>query len=737
MTQSGIYSPAPVQEANMVVRVNGIVRPHQTANWGADSSGGLPDQVVSAGTGMRSRTGAIRWAGDPLAQAPPHPLRRVDGWPPREGDKVEITATVGGVPFRRFTGRIGATTGSLVDGTLTSEITDVLNDHLSRAVNIPPELITAVGMSYRTAWRAVEQAGLGLLPQPTGEGDVIIHHAPQGDVYPIIGGDSYIEGATRIDDPYGLTAWTGMVTNALVGPTRAGRSVLCVARTAPSVTSRLDVHFSDDQVYSLRRNTDNTLALHVNSVVIWEGAWTGEGVPILAMRIAFGFAEVFTSRTTTITRAVDVVNVGVSRITGVGVAAAQLRYGLPATLFDMVADTPAWPTAVHVGNIPQVRTRAARGFENVPAKNVIDSWGDATLGSMWMDEFGKPHLYARSKLLSTAVARTVRVNEKVFSGSWSVGADSVFGRVVVEGEQAAVQGWYSPQSSQPDHAYRTPAFQDPMVRSMTEDGVEERFVEAAAEVDWGPLDPSASRGGGVDTGNEGIGSWFGGVVIRADGVDNWVQSPEAGASNYQLTTERLGHRAIKLTETLTGLPANGTFYPRFTTGPTNTQLPYRGQSLPIIRAMWVSTWAPFTRSSAQGPAYAPTLQHDASWWLAPADAQRLATALAAEVAQPVPTFSSVATLWDPRRQIGDIEKWIGVDADGNDSWEALVLVNGYNEDWDGDVPSQSVTTRTISLTDPVEGKTYFDLTAAYDDYTDVAGSTTTYQQLYNALPGAI
>ena len=57
-----MYAPGAVIDADVTVRVNGVVREHVSMTWAGDTTGGLPDQVVSAGTGMRSRTGTIVWA---------------------------------------------------------------------------------------------------------------------------------------------------------------------------------------------------------------------------------------------------------------------------------------------------------------------------------------------------------------------------------------------------------------------------------------------------------------------------------------------------------------------------------------------------------------------------------------------------------------------------------------------------------------------------------------------------
>ncbi|MEU2418973.1 hypothetical protein ABZ546_14450, partial [Brachybacterium paraconglomeratum] len=76
MAQAGVYAPGPVIDADVTIRVNGIVREHVSMDWAGDTTGGLPEQVVSAGTGMRSRTGTIHWVQEDVQEEPPHPLRQ-------------------------------------------------------------------------------------------------------------------------------------------------------------------------------------------------------------------------------------------------------------------------------------------------------------------------------------------------------------------------------------------------------------------------------------------------------------------------------------------------------------------------------------------------------------------------------------------------------------------------------------------------------------------------------------
>ena len=47
MAQAGVYTPGPVIDADVTIRVNGVVREHVSVDWAGDTTGGLPEQVVS------------------------------------------------------------------------------------------------------------------------------------------------------------------------------------------------------------------------------------------------------------------------------------------------------------------------------------------------------------------------------------------------------------------------------------------------------------------------------------------------------------------------------------------------------------------------------------------------------------------------------------------------------------------------------------------------------------------
>lgn len=734
MAQAGVYAPGPVIDVDVVVRVNGVVREHVSMDWAGDTTGGLPEQVVSAGTGMKSRTGSILWAQQTVQAEPPHPLRQANGWPPREGDTVEIDATVdtgqGPYQFRRFTGRLGRTTGSLTDGTLTSEITDLLGDRLRALTRIDPlgpESSRGYTRSSWVAYRAIEAAGLGTLPSPD-DPSVVLHIGGQGGWVAAVGttlssglgyGDGDIEVAS---DPAGSPD----------PRPRTGGVALIMARGSQFYDSSVRVTFTTGATFTLAMTiASKTLTLSSSAQgTLWTGAWVGAGVhPVLAFVVSSGECRAWTGTAwVTIAATTPPTTTRVSEVRGAGrVASIQARYhDWQADAFSAVYDIPAYPAALRRSALETVRIPATRGVENVTARSVVDAWSEATLSSVWMDEHGRVRMVARDVLATTAPSRTLQVSERVLAGSWSVGDDSVRSRVTLRGQAAAVEAWPND---------RTTLYQESTARSVEAPATIERFIEVPSEEEWGPADLTPSRFG-IDPmlGNlPGRGTWDGGVSSLSDSNEDPETWLSFNGITLDTTIERLGQRTLKVTETISGIPSGRTVYLKTPLVGTMIHPTYRGQALPVIRGAWKSVWTDYAvESGTRGPSWAPALELDAGWWLTPTDAQRVVDALATEVTSPMPTMSGVTVLWDPRRQIGDVETWVATGSDGVESWRVNVLVTGYSESWDGKVPSQQVDVRVISWTDPTDGKTYGDLAAAYGNYVSMTGRT--YQQVYDALP---
>ena len=726
--QAGTYSPGPVVSATVRVLVAGVERPVESIEWAADTTGGLPDQVVSAGTGMRSRTGTVRWGQEDVQVDPPHPLRRASGWPPRQGDAVVVEATVAGVTWRRFTGRIASTTGSLTAGTLSSKITDMLGDALSVPVSIEPTVGVHQARSIWTAHGAIEAAGLGLLPPWNEDGVVLAFHG-QGGAAPVVGtGNSQFS--------YGVD-WG----NAGYYPTsesRGARAALALARGGVG-EPRTEITLVTTQatlVLGFELAT-RALDLSVGGSRVWTGTLGETGdIPLLGLLISPSGAEirVFTSLHSYVTVPASIPSgwavTKMSCQTG-RVASMQVRYIAAAEAASIVARTPAMLPTIQRSALEQVRIPATRGVQNVAARQIVDEWSEATLGSVWMDEYGRLQMVARDRLLERSPSRVVQVGERVFAGSWSIGHDSVYSGVVVKGLRATV-------STGP--GLRTVLYQPGNVQAIDPGEPLEQIVSVPDHEDWIDLDTNWRP---VRNAREGIvndaafaardGSFW--QIVFADPSDmdryRWTG---AGFEVMSARIERLGQRAVKITHQITNTTAKLKYYLASPSAAINYPLQYQGVPMPILRGRALVSWTEYTATAGGGPSWAPTLVLDSGWWLTPADAQRVADALAAEVTRPMPTLSGVKVLWDPTRQIGDVEDWTATAADGSVAWTARVLVTGYSESWDGRVPSQTVDVRVMSMTDPTTGKTYGDLAAAYSTHGAMTG---TYQQTYDALPGRV
>lgn len=751
MAQAGVYAPEVVIDADVVVRVNGVVREHVSMDWAGDTTGGLPGQVVSAGTGMRSRTGSIVWAPqDPVEVEPAHPLRREEGWPPREGDEVVIDATVdtgqGPHLFRRFTGRLGRTTGSLTDGTLASKVTDTLADRLGSLVSIPP--LVYYGTTDPSAWgvvyRAFEAAGLAHLPDI--DADTVVHFPLQGEIS-VTRGALKSRGSTSSDGTYWL--WQAQVKVTPEGsPNRSGvggKDVLVVARGSRLWGSWAQVEFGPGRFVRLNvdRGLDTApgLVLTVDGSRVWTGAWTGGGIPVLAFQIEAGGIRVWTDRgssslvVSTVLSRTEPVLAASGEVSGLSV-----RYlSTGADPARMVADMTPWPVRWRPSTLATTQLEATRGIENETARSVVDQWSESTLASVWMDEVGAVVARPRDNFINAASSRELRIDERVFSGSWSVGDDSVRSSVIVTGEQGAVERPHVEK-------YRALVYQEGNARTFDTAETVERFIEAPGDTEWGPIDLTASRwtsSGSTSGILPASGTWIHAVVIYDGGggpEDRWAWGNVPSPSTYSITIERLGQRTLKLTEQVapgSGVDAVYLKSPEKKDAQEAGWIasPFRNVASPVIRGFWISTWTDFSVAGVlRGPSWAPVFEHAAGWWLHPVDAQKLADTLAAELVEPMVTLSGVTVLWDPRRQIGDVETWIATGSDGSESWRADVLVTGYSESWDGNVPSQSVDVRVISMVDLRDGKTYADLHRAYGTYSQLEAYQPTYQQVYDSLP---
>ncbi|WP_237185483.1 hypothetical protein [Rothia nasimurium] len=730
----GKYEPGPVIEATLRIYVNGVERPHISASWEGNTTGGLPESLVAAGDDIYSRTGKVTWA--PGSAVTLHPLAPVGEtrWTPQHGDKIYIEAEVGGVKFPRFTGYLGASTYDLTEDQVTTKITDGLGAALQTIMSVPPGL----GRYLRSSWvayRAIEQAGLGILPPVTA--DTVLQDAYQGGIRPVVG--ETIATGSEFGGQAGVIAWTGTRTRP-AAVARAGRDIMAYSRAWDTANiSELRLTLSSGQVAALRYDpTGRWLSFTISGIgVLFQQALPAASTPrILAFKMNAAGTRIWLSQeeSVLVTAATIPEDVTVTEATGTLIAGVKIDY-----LTDWedggrrVASMPEKPPILKLSALETQHLRAVRGFENVTAEKIISEWCAATLGTVWVDEEGRLNMAARDRLATGKPQITDTLGEKVFAGAWTTARDGIRGEVLVKSQEPHFEG-----SSENTIAK---VYQPENIIELTPNEPKEIFYTLPDEVDMVGLDTNFRP---VVKARDGIYDW---VAFDAPAGSWWAISFENGGEpeGYRWTgshqeheilsasLEALGQRALKMTFKVDTNKSRGIekYYlvtPTIATG--DLRYGNRGVPMPLIRANWVIIWVdkPIRVSSGAPGA---DFELEATWWLQPEDATRVAQALADEIGQERITFDSLAMLWDPRKQIGDSHTLKATDEAG-DRWKVEYILTGYKEAWEGNVPTCSYDLDAKRLTDLRAGKTYADLGKAYGTYGDIPAAS--YGQVYAALP---
>lgn len=396
---------------------------------------------------------------------------------------------------------------------------------------------------------------------------------------------------------------------------------------------------------------------------------------------------------------------------------------------------PEKPPILKLSALETQRLHAVRGFENVTAEKIISEWCAATLGTVWVDEEGRLNLAARDRLATGKPSITDTLGEKVFAGAWTTARDGVRGGVLVKSQEPSLQGH--------ETLTRGVVYQPENIIELIPNETKEIFYTLPDEVDMVGLDTGfrpvvKARDGIYDwaTFNSSEGSWW--AISFENKGDPEGYRWTGGQSNHEIlhaSLEVLGQRAVKMSFRV---DSNGPrkiekyYLVTPTLGADTLRFGNRGVAMPILRANWVITWVDKQVYVASGAAGGGDFELEATWWLQPQDATRVAKALAVELGVERITFDSLSMLWDPRKQIGDSHILRSTDEAGA-RWEVEYILTGYRETWEGHVPSCSYDLGAKRVTDMRAGKTYADMAAAYTTYATIPASKT-YGQMYEALP---
>lgn len=739
----GKYEPGPVIDATLRIFVDGVERPHLSASWEGNTSGGLPEALVTIGDGIHSRTGSIVWAPESAVVDSPLAMAGDSRWVPTHGAQVRIVAEVGGVEFQRFYGTLGASTYSLTTDTVTTAITDGLQGGLQSEVTIPPMHETAAyGRTAWVAYRAIEQAGYGVL-SPVSD-DTVLQNSHQYGAAAAVG--KMQTPGSGYGTPTGLTALHAQTTLALLGVARGDRDLMIYARAGEArENASWSASLSDGSIISASWDSSTqrlavwtSRAGHIVSIPIESPP---DGAPLMCVKINAQGARVWKSPTESelyprggIPGTPELVSVTTSRT--LGIKADYLSDWEDGARRVSLMGRPL--PKLKVSALEQVRVPATRGFENVTCQSVVEAWCAATLSAVWIDEEGRLNMAARDRLAEGKSSITDRVSERVFGGSWKTARDGVRSAVTIKGLESNSRG----AGSIPNIVANQPG----NIQELQPNEKAEFFVTWPDNVDVHDLDtrmkPVVQAKKNIfawDEFNKGFGSWW------AISFEN-TEKPEGyrwtgGNANHEDLTamlETLGQRTVKLTFMVAKKSSGGPekYYlctPSLAVG--NLRYGNRATPMPVLRCGTLVTWTDYKiTAKAKGEAgrRGGEFTLDSGWWLTPEDARRVARALVNEISVEKSSFDSIPMLWDPRKQVGDTVTLQAQDQAGT-AWEADCLITGYREAWDGKVPTVSYDMDMKQLRNLRAGKTYGDMARAYATYRDIP-SGKTYAEIHNRLP---
>ena len=737
----GKYEPGPVIDAALKIYVDGVERPHIAASWEGNTTGGLPESLVAAGDGVYSRTGSITW--EPQSAVTRHPLAPVgeSRWMPTQGAHVRIVAVVDGVEFPRFYGYLGASTYQLHSDTVTTQITDGLQAGLQARVTIPPMIEN--GSYGRTAWvayRAIEQAGYGVLPPVTI--DTVLQNGHQYGASAAVGKMQTPGG--EYGTPTGMSARHNQKTVALLGVPRGNRDLIIYSRAGEAGwDASWSVSLSDGSVVSLAWDAaTKRLTLWTSrggNIVSFPVESVPDGSPLMCVKINSQGARVWWSTTESklypagaIPGTPEIVSATTSRTLGIKVDYLSNWEDGARRVAMMARPMPRLqPSALE-----QVRVPATRGFENVTCEHVVSEWAAATLSTVWIDEEGRINMAARDRLATNKPVIKEKISERVFGGAWKTARDGVRSGVTVEGVSPNFRGGGPVAGTivyQPSNIQELKPNEDLEIFHMLPDDVDVHGLDTEMR----PVVNAKKKIFDWELFNSGIGSWWGIVFENQEEPEGYRWT--GGADNHEdlsAKLEMLGQRTVKMTFRVQKKTGGGPekYYlatPSIAVG--KLRFGNRGLPTPILRCRTLVTWTKFQRKHKSASPSGIVFNLDSGWWLSPNDAARVANALAAEIGVEKVTFDSLDMLWDPRKQIGDTVTLQAQDADGT-TWEADCIITGYRESWAGKVPTVGYDLDVKQLRDVRAGKTYGDMVKAYSTYGDIPAGKT-YGDIYNKLPG--
>lgn len=702
--QAGSYFKSDVQAVVSRVLVNGVERDHSSWSVDRELSGDLPAQVAAV-SGVMQATGSVVWEEvSTVTEKPTNPWDSGSGWVPKRGDRVEIYAGDEVTEWKQFTGLIDKTTGSVGGGFQSTLIDDY--DNLSAPVThepltnvMPPSTpggeFRGVGLVHTFYVDLAMRRG-GFFTTPGREANPVVYVPGQGGVWPHFGNlstSSTISGASYPSNnfaPWGFAVGDFRSIYTVPSPKSMSVPVQLSLMVAPSHNGTYYTQVNYGSSY-VRLSIDSAwlVSAVVNSVTIASFTLSGKGGADGRVVELFVKDSVFTIRSSngqnasaysTFTGSTLMSSVRLDGDVNSRVAGLQVSH--PELSSQEFASVNFVPTArINTADttfmgVPKV----IPAIDGVPAHDLMQEIGDASLSAAWIDELGVLQWWPALSLRGRTPNSTLTTLNDIFDLAWE---DSLLGSrssVTVKYEESAlkISKWQNVQLAVGSGGTLS-----------SEDSSEDVVTTPDDEV-WVGVDvtPTILRTNNWSAYNRPQGTYVGGYFSS-----NGLTFSETGLT-YNASFSKVALTSYKMVQSVGVLPTDVDF--NMNTSPSAASLWGNQRNKPLfdIRGHSKTKYTEREYTSTVPGGVGPALVHETGKWIPSDIISRIADFLASETAMPKPVITGLNVVFDPRRQLGDVaeirsDKFLGV--------SLRVLIVGVSNSFDSSGATQSLSVRVIEV----------------------------------------
>lgn len=671
--------PAATDAVTPSVKVvhNGVERQVEGVTVQRELPSSFAQQVVGLG-GLTAADGRIDWADsdDVEEGSTPHPFAFPRTWPPKSGDKIEVSVGYNDTMAKVLTGKIKDVSGSPFEQP-SSSVVDYTG-RLDRRVSIPPLQHIMPPEQEGGAYRHI-----GLYPTfftdklarvggynstPPMSSGCVLSVPCMGSLWPERGSVFAAESFTTqgASPNWRVTPWTVGVSNVTAEYTpnnalrldkpmeitamfnvMAGAANIAIRWGGLEIRLRHDGTRAQGQVRNAGGDTNVAqLSNHVGNVFALRVTPNGANITMTVRDSAGNEATGIFPTPSEVSGVADLVRITSSDVDA-HVGGVQVAF--PSTAWTAVNYTrKAFLTlAAHSANLP-----ASPAIVNRNALDMLQEQSKAELAAMWIDQEDRLHWVNRNTLISRSPVGTLTAMDNLLDLPWHEDNSAVTSVVTIKYQKATPQRRRNP----------TITLWESGASGVDTGDIEEEIIHPGADEDWVHVDTqfrvfnNGLAASILRLFNRGHGSW---IAVYAEEVD--AEPPANTWAGAGALIRKWDHETYSVWYQI-GYVGNGGWdytlkIPSETSG-GNKAGPMRwqpGLSTPVIRGMARNQWTDEIAVTFGSDDNAPELDHDAGWWVQdPSGVQELADWLANETSVPMVTLRGVPIVPDSRIELGDI-----------------------------------------------------------------------------------